>query len=124
MKDAKPILFVTTADAERARAFYEGVLGLRVTSEDDYALVLDSNGTMIRVTKMKAVTPPGHTVLGWEVSDISAEVSALRERGVTFEQYGFPGQDDAAIWTAPGGARIAWFKDPDGNVLSMTQFPT
>jgi catechol 2,3-dioxygenase-like lactoylglutathione lyase family enzyme len=122
LRNAKIVAFVLTADAERARRFYEGVLGLRVVAEDDFALVLDANGTTVRVTKVKEVSPASHTVVGWEVTDVRAAVGALRERGVTFETYSFLEQDALGIWTVPGGtARIAWFKDPDGNVLSLSQ---
>jgi predicted enzyme related to lactoylglutathione lyase len=121
--EGKLVGFVATTNAERARKFYEGVLGLKVTSDDPFALVLDSNGTMIRVTKVKDAVIAPYTVLGWAVADVRKEVRALKERGVAFETYGFLEQDADAIWTAPGGARIAWFKDPDGNVLSMSQHP-
>ena len=118
----KLVGFVVTTDSARARAFYEGVLGLRVVAEDDFALVLEANGTTIRVTKMKEWSPLGHTVLGWEVADVPATVKGLAARGVTFERYGFLEQDALGVWTAPGGAaRVAWFKDPDGNVLSVSQ---
>jgi catechol 2,3-dioxygenase-like lactoylglutathione lyase family enzyme len=100
------------------------VLGLRVLSQDNFALVLDANGIMLRVTSV----PPGFkpqpfTVLGWQVPDIAREVSALKQKGVQFERYGLPTQDAEGIWSAPGGAKIAWFKDPDGNILSLTQMP-
>jgi catechol 2,3-dioxygenase-like lactoylglutathione lyase family enzyme len=121
--EGKLVGFVATTNAERARKFYEGVLGLEVTSDDPFALVLDSNGTMIRVTKVKDAVIAPYTVLGWNVADVQREVRALKERGVTFETYGFLEQDADAIWTAPGGAKIAWFKDPDGNVLSLSQHP-
>jgi catechol 2,3-dioxygenase-like lactoylglutathione lyase family enzyme len=122
LETAKLVAFVLTADATRARKFYEGILGLRVVADDDFALVLDANGTTLRVTKMKEVTPAPHTVVGWDVPDVAASVQALRERGVTFEKYSFLDQDALGIWTVPGGtARIAWFKDPDGNVLSLSQ---
>lgn len=117
----KLVGFVATTDAKKARSFYEGVLGLRVVSDDPFALVFDSNGTTIRVTKVKDAVIAPYTVLGWEVADIVKSVRALRERGVAFEKYSFLQQDADAIWTAPGGARIAWFKDPDGNVLSLSQ---
>jgi catechol 2,3-dioxygenase-like lactoylglutathione lyase family enzyme len=122
LNEAKLVAFVLTANAARAREFYESVLGLRVVAEDDFALVVDANGTTLRVTKMKEVTPAQHTVVGWDVADVAASVQALRERGVTFERYSFLEQDALGIWTAPGsGARVAWFKDPDGNVLSLSQ---
>lgn len=121
LADGKIVAFVATTDGKRARAFYEGVLGLKVTSEDDFALVLDANGTMLRVGKVRDIVLAPYTVCGWQVDDVAAKVRALRERGVKFERYDFLQQDDLGIWTAPGGARIAWFKDPDGNVLSLSQ---
>lgn len=118
----KLMAFAPTRDAGKARQFYEGVLGLRVLSQDGFALALDANGIMLRVTNVPAdFKPQQFTVLGWEVSDIAEAVSALREKGVRFEHYGMPGQDADGVWTAPGGAKIAWFKDPDGNILSLTQ---
>jgi catechol 2,3-dioxygenase-like lactoylglutathione lyase family enzyme len=120
----KIMAFAPTLDANKARPFYEGVLGLRVLSQDNFALALDANGIMLRVTNV----PPGFkpqqfTILGWQVPDIAKAVSELTAKGVTFERYGFTGQDAQGIWTAPGGAKIAWFKDPDGNILGLTQFP-
>ena len=121
--EGKLVGFVATTNAERARKFYEGVLGLKVTSDDPFALVLDSGGTTIRVQKVKDAVIAPYTALGWNVADVRREVRALKERGVTFETYGFLEQDADAIWTAPGGAKIAWFKDPDGNVLSLSEHP-
>ncbi len=125
---AKIAAFVPTRNSEKARAFYVDVLGLRYISDDPFALVLDANGIRVRVSKVRDLSPQPFTVLGWEVSDIEKVVSDLVEKGVGFEKYGFPGQDERGIWTAPlvdnatRGARVAWFKDPDGNVLSVTQF--
>jgi len=110
-----------------ARAFYVDLLGLRLISDDQFALVLDSNGVTVRVSKVPAFTPHKFTVLGWEVSDIEKLVTELSSKGVIFENFGLPGQDEKGIWTAPevdnatAGARVAWFKDPDGNVLSLSQ---
>jgi catechol 2,3-dioxygenase-like lactoylglutathione lyase family enzyme len=115
------VAFLPTTDYARARAFFEGVLGLRVVSLDDFALVLDANGIMLRVTKVGEHKPWPFTILGWQVSDIEDKAAALAGRGVRFERYGFPGQDDAGIWTAPSGDKVAWFKDPDGNTLSLSQ---
>jgi len=115
------IAFVPTTDFVKARAFYEGVLGLRFVHEDGFALVLNANGVHVRVVKVKELAPAQYTVLGWEVEDIEKIARALRERGVHFEIYGFFKQDELGIWTAPGGAKVAWFKDPDGNVLSVSQ---
>lgn len=118
----KLIAFVPTLDLAKARSFYEGILEMRFVSEDGFASVFDANGTQLRVTKVDKLTPQPFTVLGWEISDIDHFVSRLGQRGIRFERYGMPGQDDHGIWTSPSGARIAWFKDPDGNVLSVTQF--
>jgi catechol 2,3-dioxygenase-like lactoylglutathione lyase family enzyme len=121
VSDGKVIAFVATTDATRARAFYEGVLGLRVVGEDDFALTFDGNGTKVRLTKVSDFVARPYTVLGWEVTDIASSVLALRDRGVHFEKYDFFTQDALGVWTAPGGACVAWFKDPDGNVLSLSQ---
>jgi catechol 2,3-dioxygenase-like lactoylglutathione lyase family enzyme len=120
----KIMAFAPTLDPEKARPFYEGVLGLPVLSQDSFALALDANGIMLRVTNVPPTFKPQQfTVLGWQVPDISKAVSELKQKGVRFESYGLPRQDAEGIWTAPGGAKIAWFKDPDGNVLSLTEFP-
>jgi predicted enzyme related to lactoylglutathione lyase len=113
--------FVATTDAKRARAFYEGVLELTVTSEDGFALALNVGGTPVRVAVVQEVALAPYTVLGFCVESIDASVRTLRDRGVRFESYPSLGQDSLGIWTAPSGARIAWFKDPDGNVLSLTE---
>jgi catechol 2,3-dioxygenase-like lactoylglutathione lyase family enzyme len=116
------VAFLVTTSCERARAFYGDVLGLKLVSEDSFALVFDANGTMLRISPAAHMQPAKHTVLGWRVANIEHTLEALRERGVIFEHYGMPNQNESGIWTAPGGARIAWFKDPDGNTLSLTQF--
>lgn len=118
----KVVAFVPTKDAKKARQFYEGVLGLRFVSEDQFALVLDANGTMVRVAVVAEFKPQQFTVLGWEVSDIGEEVARLQGQGVCFEKYGMKGQDEQGVWSSPSGAKVVWFKDPDGNVLSLTQF--
>ena len=114
------IAFVPTLDFDKARAFYVDVLGLRFVDNDGFAMVLDANGITIRVVKVE-FTPWPWTILGWEVPDIAAAANTLREHGVKFESYGFPGQDKSGIWTAPSGDKVAWFKDPDGNTLSISQ---
>jgi catechol 2,3-dioxygenase-like lactoylglutathione lyase family enzyme len=116
------VAFVGAADLDRARAFYEGVLGLPVTERTDFACVFDSGGTMLRVTAVPAVAQPGYTVLGWRVPDITAVVRELTGRGVTVLHFDGMQQDEDGIWTTPGGDRVAWFADPDGNTLSLTQF--
>jgi catechol 2,3-dioxygenase-like lactoylglutathione lyase family enzyme len=117
----KLIGFIPTRNAELAREFYERKLGLRFVSDDQFALVFDSGGSMIRVVRVGEFTPPPFTILGWESTNIEQDVRDFAERGVQFERYGFPGQDEHGIWTSPSGARVAWFKDPDGNVLSLSQ---
>jgi len=118
---AKLMAFVATSDGARARAFYEGRLGLTVIYDDAFALALDAGGTMLRVQKVGAIDPPPFTVLGWQVTDIAAAVDELGQRGVKFEIYPGMDQNPRGIWHAPSGARVAWFKDPDGNTLSLTQ---
>jgi len=116
------IAFAAAADLERARAFYEGVLGLRLVEQNQYACVFDANGTMLRVTGVTDVARAGYTVLGWRVDDIARVSADLRARGVSFARYDGMEQDENAVWTTPGGDRVAWFTDPDGNTLSLTQF--
>jgi catechol 2,3-dioxygenase-like lactoylglutathione lyase family enzyme len=117
----KLIDFIPTRNAEVAREFYEHKLGLRFVSDDQFALVFDSGGSMIRVVRVGEYTPAPFTILGWESADIEQDVRDHSERGIQFERYGFPGQDERGIWTSPSGAKVAWFKDPDGNVLSLSQ---
>jgi len=116
------VAFAATTDLDRARVFYEQVLGLPVTEQTDLACVFDANGTMLRVTAVPEVARAGYTVLGWLVADITAAVRELSARGVTFLRFDGMDQDADGVWTSPGGARIAWFADPDGNTLSLTQF--
>ena len=118
---AKVVAFVTVSNAARARTFYRDVLGLRLVSEDNFALVFDANGTMLRVAIASRVTAAPYTVLGWEVADIAATVRQLAAAGVRFERYPGMQQDDLGIWQSPSGACVAWFKDPDGNTLSVSQ---
>ena len=121
---AKPVMaFVATSSAERAKAFYRDKLGLRLVREEPIALVFDANGTMLRVQIVGKITPAPYTVLGWEVADIGATASALERAGVVLERIRGFGQDALGVWTAGDGTKVAWFKDPDGNTLSVTQFP-
>jgi catechol 2,3-dioxygenase-like lactoylglutathione lyase family enzyme len=121
---SKLVAFAPTTDPAKARAFYEGALGLRLVADDaPFALVFDANGTMLRVTTVHEHHPQSFTVLGWEVESIESTVQRLTAGGIEFLR--FPGMNDGdalGIWTAPSGARIAWFHDPDKNVLSLTQF--
>lgn len=116
------ISFVATRDPSAARSFYEGTLGLRLVADEHFALVFDVNGRMLRIAKTAELTPAAHTVLGWEVEEIEAAVKDLRGRGVVFLRFNDMPQDAHGIWTSPSGAKVAWFKDPDGNNLSLTQF--
>ncbi len=115
------VAFVPITDSERARSFYEGMLGLRFVKDDGFALGLEANGVMIRAAKMKEVTPAQFTILGWQVTNIEDVVRALQQKGVRFEIFGFFKQDDLGIWTAPTGDKVALFKDPDGNILSVSE---
>ena len=116
------VAFIATTDAARARAFYEDTLGLALVSNDPYALVFDVNGTTLRVQKVEAFEPRPFTALGWTVSDIQQVVAALKQKNVPCERFSGMDQDAQGVWASPSGARIAWFKDPDGNVLSLTEF--
>lgn len=115
------IAFVPTTDSAKARAFYEGVLGLQFISDDGFALVFSANGIMLRVIRAQQFTPVQYTILGWQVKQIADVVAQLQTRGVHFERFGFFEQDDLGIWKAPNGDKVAWFKDPDGNVLSLSE---
>ena len=114
--------FAPTTDLGRAREFFGTTLGLTCTHEDGVAVVFDANGTMIRVTLVPELTPAPFTILGWEVDDITATARALQSRAVEFLRIDGMGQDADGVWTAPGGDQVAWFHDPDGNTLSLTQF--
>ena len=119
--DQNIVAFVPTTDFERARAFYEGTLGLRFKHDDGFALVLDANGIMLRIAKIPVFEPARFTILGWEVQDIHDVVAKLTAKGLVFEQFGLPNQDEAGVWTAPTGDKVAWFKDPDENILSLSE---
>jgi catechol 2,3-dioxygenase-like lactoylglutathione lyase family enzyme len=116
------IAFTGSTDLNQARVFYEQTLGLRMIEQNDFACVFDANGTMLRVTAVAEVARPGYTVLGWRVADIAAMVRGLTAKGVGFLRHDGMDQDENGIWTTPGGDQVAWFADPDGNVLSLTQF--
>jgi catechol 2,3-dioxygenase-like lactoylglutathione lyase family enzyme len=119
---AKLIGFIPTRDAARARAFYETTLGLRFVHDDTFALVFDSNGTTIRIARSPDFTPFPFTLLGWEVPDIDAAVAGLTAKGVQFARYSFLEQAPNGVWSAPNNvAKVAWFPDPDGNLLSLSQ---
>jgi catechol 2,3-dioxygenase-like lactoylglutathione lyase family enzyme len=113
--------FVLTKDYDKARAFYEGKLGFEFVSLDQFALVMKAGKSKIRISKIPTFTPLQSTVLGWEVKDIVAVAKWLAAQGVELEKYPFVQDKELGIWSAPGGAKVAWFKDPDGNVLGMSQ---
>jgi catechol 2,3-dioxygenase-like lactoylglutathione lyase family enzyme len=115
------VAFVPIKDSEKAKAFYEGVLGLKFIKDDGFAIVMDANGIKVRIAKVPDFKPAQFSILGWEVEDIESTVKQLTARGVHFEIFGFFKQDELGIWTAPTGDKVAWFKDPDGNVLSVSQ---
>lgn len=125
LADSPIVAFVATTDPARAKAFYRDVLGLLLISEDEYAVVFDAHGIMLRVAIAGEVVLAPYTVLGWQVSDIDATVRGLAAKGVKFERYAWreqaKEQDDLGIWSAPSGAKVAWFKDPDGNLLSVSR---
>lgn len=116
------IAFASTTDLARARSFYEAALGLPIVDENAYACVFNAHGTMLRITAVAVVAHPGYTVLGWRVTDISETVTRLESLGILFARYDGMEQDAQGVWTTPNGDRIAWFTDPDGNVLSLTEF--
>jgi catechol 2,3-dioxygenase-like lactoylglutathione lyase family enzyme len=124
LSDHPIVAFVTVRDPERSKAFYRDALGLRMVGEElPYALVFDANGTMLRLAIDPQCTPSRSTVLGWRVERMEEEVSHLAAAGVTFERFPGMAQDSLGIWTTPTGAKVAWFKDPDGNLLSLSQLP-
>jgi len=121
LASGKMVGFVITNDYDKARAFYEGKLGFEFVSLDQYALVMSVGGHKIRISKLENFKPRQGTILGWEVKDISKTVAWLDERGVAVEKYPFVQDKKTGIWTTPNGDKVAWFKDPDGNILSVGQ---
>jgi catechol 2,3-dioxygenase-like lactoylglutathione lyase family enzyme len=122
LKDHDLMAFVATARPDQARRFYTETLGLPLRSDEPYAMVFDCHGVTLRVQKTDAVSPAPYTALGWKVPDLRAAIDALAVRGVTFKRYPHFEQDARGIWTTPDGSLVAWFQDPDGNLLSLTQF--
>jgi predicted enzyme related to lactoylglutathione lyase len=122
ISNSKVVAFAATKNSVNSRNFYENVLGLKILSDDMFAIVFDANGTMLRIQKVQEHNPPPFTALGWEVADINVEIDELVKKGVIFNKYEGLDQDKRNIWTVPGGAKVAWFSDPDGNTLSLTQF--
>jgi catechol 2,3-dioxygenase-like lactoylglutathione lyase family enzyme len=123
LTDAKLVAFGATTDGARAARFYRDVLGLRMRYEDDFAVSLDSGGIELRLQKVERFTPQSFTTLGWQVARVLDVLQQLARHGVTPERYPWLDQDAAGVWEAPSGARVAWFKDPDGNLLSVAEYP-
>ena len=119
LKDLKA--FDPTVMPDKAKSFYRDILGLKFLSQDNFAIEFDSNETSLRVISVQEFNPQPFTVLGWNVEDISTTIKLLNEKGVFCKKYNFLDQDDQGVWTAPGGSKVAWFKDPDGNILSLTE---
>jgi catechol 2,3-dioxygenase-like lactoylglutathione lyase family enzyme len=123
LSTSKLIGFVATARPAEAKRFYGTTLGLSLVEDGPYAIVFDANGTTVRVQKVQFLAPAAPTALGWEVKDLAALVQRLSSQGVQFERYEGPAQDEAGVWRTPDGSSVAWFRDPDGNTLSLTERP-
>ena len=123
MKLDTPILFAATTDSKQSRKFYEETLRLRFVADDPFALVFRIGRIQLRIQKVKRKPRISYTVLGWAVTDIQKTVRQLSKEGVRFMRYDGLGQDADGIWLAPGGAQVAWFRDPDDNILSLTEYP-
>lgn len=116
-----PISFIATDLPDAAQAFYGEVLGLRLLEASPFALVFADGDHVLRVQIVASLEPAQHTAHGWQVPDLAAEMIALAAKGVVFERFAPLDQDALGIWTTPDGHRIAWFRDPSGNVLSLTE---
>jgi catechol-2,3-dioxygenase len=121
LADKKLKAFVPTVKPDDAKSFYKDILGLTLLSEDNYALEFDANGTLLRVTTVQDLKPHPFTILGWNIDDIVSVIKQLNDKNIFCERYDFLEQDNLGIWISPNGSKIAWFKDPDGNVLSLTE---
>jgi catechol 2,3-dioxygenase-like lactoylglutathione lyase family enzyme len=121
LTDKKLKAFVPTVRPNEAKSFYEDILGLKLLSQDNFALEFDANGTLLRVTIVQNLQPHPFTILGWNIDDIVSVIKQLNDKNVFCEHYEFLEQDNLGIWTSPNGSKVAWFKDPDGNVLSLTE---
>jgi catechol 2,3-dioxygenase-like lactoylglutathione lyase family enzyme len=123
LSNAELVCFAATCNAPAAKDFYQGVLGLALVDDSPFALAFDATGTMLRIQKVQEHVPAKHTSLGWRVADIRSHIDALVRKGIRFERYDGLPQDEAGVWESPAGVRVAWFRDPDGNTLSLTQWP-
>ena len=115
------VSIIGTARADAAKQFYEGALGLKLLKDDSFAFVFDVDGRELRVSRVPAVVPSTYAVLGFQVKDIAAAIDGLTPKGVKMERFGFFQQDERGIWAAPDGTKVAWFRDPDMNMLSVVQ---
>lgn len=121
--DCDVVSLIPILDGDRARVFYEETLGLRFIADDGFAVAFEVNGRMLRLTRTPELRPQPFSIIAWRVPDIAATVRALSERGIAFVRYPHFDQDELGIWTAPdGSAKVAWFEDPDGNLLSLVDF--
>ena len=121
LRDQKLKAFIPTVDPDKAKRFYVNLLGFDLLSEDYYGMELELNGSLLRIATVEQFKPHPFTVLGWEVDDLSSLITSLVRKGVVFEIYNIIDQDKSGIWNAPGGGKVAWFKDPDGNLLSLSE---
>jgi len=121
LADKKLKAFIPTVHPAKAKSFYRDVLGLELLSEDKFALEFNANGTLLRVITVQELTAHPFTALGWNVDDIVETIKALNKKNIFCEKYGFFEQDDLGIWISPNGSKVAWFKDVDGNILSLTE---
>ncbi|MBT9447676.1 MAG: VOC family protein [Hyphomonadaceae bacterium] len=121
MGAAKMVSLIGTTRADASKAFYQDTLGLKFVTDDTFAFVFDMGGAELRVSRVPAVIPAAYAVLGFQVKDIAAEIDALVAKSVKFERFGFFQQDERGIWAAPDGTKVAWFRDPDMNMLSLVQ---
>ena len=121
LTDKKLKAFVPTVKPNEAKLFYNDILGLKLLSEDQFALEFDANGTILRVTIVQELKPHPFTILGWNVDDIVSVIKQLNSKNIYCERYEFLEQDNLGIWLTPNGSKVAWFKDPDGNILSLTE---
>jgi predicted enzyme related to lactoylglutathione lyase len=123
LKDAKLVAFAATTDGARAATFYGHVLGLPIRSDDAFAIAFDAGGVEIRIQKLERFSPQPFTALGWQVNDVDDVLQRLANHGIVAERYSCMEQDKRGVWLAPSGTRVAWFKDADGNLLSVAQYP-
>jgi len=119
--DIKLKAFIPTIQPEKARVFYQDILGLKLLSADQYGLDFDAYGSLLRVAIVNGFSPQPFTILGFNLIDIIGMIETLSKKGVIFERYSYFEQDDFGIWVSPGGTKVAWFKDPDGNLLSLSE---